>query len=423
MKTKIISVFICMLMCVTVFSVTGTGIVDETTSSTPSCISTSPDPTGAPWDLLFEIDISDSGGGGSRAGGEFDGNYFYITEWNGAEIDKFASDGTFIETFSIPGVSGLRDLAWDGTYMYGGAAGGTIWEMDFNTQTLISSITGTFESRAIAYNSDQDVFYCSNWNDPVWVIDRTGTTVSTINLVATTSTYGMAYDTHSDGSPYLWVFDQGDGANNPQYIHQYDLAAAAFTGFTYDVSLDIGSGMGIAGGLFLTIEYDTDIVVIGGVYQDSTEDATDYLFGYELCDAPEPVESDLYCSGELDFIDVEPGSTVTGTITVENVGLPGSLLSWEVLSYPDDWGTWTFTPDSGTGLLAGDTLDITVEIVAPEEEETAFDGEIVLVNTEDNADICTVEVSLVTPVSQSVSFLELLAQRFPILAKILELIF
>jgi len=93
------------------------------------------------------------------------------------------------------------------------------------------------------------------------------------------------------------------------------------------------------------------------------------------------------------------------------------------LSYPDDWGTWTFTPDSGTGLLAGDTLDITVEIVAPEEEETAFDGEIVLVNTEDNADICTVLVTLVTPVSQSVSFLELLAQRFPILAKILELIF
>ena len=419
MKAKIISVFICMLMCVTVFSVTGTRIVDETTSSTPSCISTSPDPTGAPWDLLFEIDVENTG----RAGGEFDGTYFYTCLWSGTEIDKYDINGNFIETFSIAGVSGLRDLAWDGTYMYGGAAGGTIWEMDFNTQTLISSITGAFESRAIAYNSDQDVFYCSNWADPVWVVDRTGATVSTINLVSATSTYGMAYDTHSDGSPYLWIFDQGQGENNPQYIHQYDLGAGAMTGFTYDVSLDIGSGFGIAGGLFLTTDYDEDIVVIGGVYQDSTESDTDYIFAYELCDAPEPVESDLECSGELDFVDVDPGSTVTGTITVENVGSPGSELSWEVLSYPDDWGTWTFTPDSGTGLLAGDTLDIEVEIVAPDDEETEFDGEIELVNTEDGADKCTVLVSLVTPVSQSVSFLEMLAQKFPILAKILELIF
>ena len=408
-------------MCVTVFSVTGTEIMDSNKGNISNF--TSENPTDAPWDLLFEIDVAAQTGAAGRAGGEFDGTYFYTTAWASTLIDKWDITGTLLETFSIAGVSGLRDLAWDGTYMYGGAAGGTIWEMDFDTQTLISTISGSFESRAIAYNSDQDVFYCSNWNDPVWVIDRTGAVVSTINLAATTSTYGMAYDTHSDGSPYLWVFDQGAGAGAAQYIHQYDLAAGVFTGTTYDVSLDLGSGMGIAGGLFLTIEYDTDIVVIGGVYQDSTEDATDYIFGYELCDAPEPVESDLDCSGELDFIDVEPSSTVTGTITVENVGLPGSLLSWEVLSYPDDWGTWTFTPESGTGLLAGDTLDITVEIVAPEEEETAFDGEIVLVNTEDNADICTVLVTLVTPVSQSVTFLELLAQRFPILAKILELLF
>ena len=157
MKTKIISVFICMLMCVTVFSVTGTEIVDSNTSNI-SLISTNENPTDAPWDLLFEIDVENTG----RAGGEFDGTYFYTCLWSGTEIDKYDINGNFIETFSIPGVSGLRDLAWDGTYMYGGAAGGTIWEMDFNTQTLISSITGTFESRAIAYNSDQDVFYCSN---------------------------------------------------------------------------------------------------------------------------------------------------------------------------------------------------------------------------------------------------------------------
>jgi len=92
------------------------------------------------------------------------------------------------------------------------------------------------------------------------------------------------------------------------------------------------------------------------------------------------------------------------------------------LSYPD-WGTWTFDPESGTDLLEGDTVEIDVEIVAPDEAETNFTGEVVLVNSEMSIDICTIDVILATPVSQSYPFLELLAQRFPILAKILELLF
>ena len=405
-----------MLLCVTVFSVTGTEIMDSNQGTVDKYINENP--TDDPWDVLFDVDVLNT----ARAGAEFDGTYFYTCLWSGTEIDKYDIDGNLIETFSIPGVSGLRDLAWDGTYMYGGAAGGTIWEMDFNTQTLISSITGAFECRAIAYDSDQDVFYVSNWNDPVWVVDRTGAVVSSINLISTTSTYGLAYDTYSEGSPYLWVFDQGSGANNPQYIHQYDLTAGAFTGVTYDVSIDIGSGLGIAGGLFITTEYDPELVVIGGVYQDSTESGTDYLFGYELCEVPEPVDSDLDCSGDLDFPDVETGSTLTATITVENVGLPGSLLDWEIQSFPD-WGEWTFDPESGEDLAEGDTQTINVEIIAPEDQETEFDGEVVLVNSEDNGDTCTILVTLVTPQSQSLTFLELLAQRFPIVARILDLLF
>ena len=139
-------------------------------------------------------------------------------------------------------------------------------------------------------------------------------------------------------------------------------------------------------------------------------------------EGPDLAGADLDCSGELDFADVEPGSTVTGTIIVENVGEPDSLLDWEVLSFPE-WGTWTFDPESGLDLLEGDSLTIDVEIVAPDEPEETFTGEVKIVNSEDPDDICIIDVALVTPVSQSVTFLELLAQRFPILAKILELLF
>ena len=52
---------------------------------------------------------------------------------------------------------------------------------------------------------------------------------------------------------------------------------------------------------------------------------------------------DLDCEGELYFVDVEPGSTIFGIFSVENIGEPESLLDWEIESHPD-WGTWTLNP-------------------------------------------------------------------------------
>ena len=100
-------------------------------------------------------------------------------------------------------------------------------------------------------------------------------------------------------------------------------------------------------------------------------------------------------------------------------------MDWEIQSYPD-WGTWTFTPDGGLDLTPEDgAVTIDVVVVAPEDPETEFEGEIVLVNSEDANDTCVIDVSLATPVSQQslVSlFFEILAQRFPIIARILTAI-
>jgi len=83
-------------------------------------------------------------------------------------------------------------------------------------------------------------------------------------------------------------------------------------------------------------------------------------------------------------------------------------LDWEIESYPD-WGTWTFDPDGGLDLTPEDpAVTVTVEVVAPEDPETEFTGEIVLVNSEDPDDTCTIDVSLATPVSQQSLILQLL---------------
>jgi hypothetical protein len=127
------------------------------------------------------------------------------------------------------------------------------------------------------------------------------------------------------------------------------------------------------------------------------------------------VTPDLSCEGSLSWMDVTSGSTVTGSFTVENIGEPSSLLDWVIIEYPT-WGTWTFNPENGDDLLAGDSTNVDVEVIAPDEPETEFTGEVVLVNSDDAYDTCTILVSLTTPVNQQVDSNPLfhsLLERFP----------
>jgi C1A family cysteine protease len=127
-----------------------------------------------------------------------------------------------------------------------------------------------------------------------------------------------------------------------------------------------------------------------------------------------PMVPDLECEGELSWPSVKAGEEVTGSFTVENIGDPGSLLDWEISEWPD-WGDWSFNPDSGTGLEEDDTVTIDVEVVAPEDPETEFTGEVKIVNSEDPDDYCIINVSLATPVNQQVinPLLQMILERFP----------
>ena len=109
------------------------------------------------WDLQYAFPMDAPSGLVSLAGAESDGVFVYATKWNGPEIVKFDATGNYIETFTIAGVSNLRDLAFDGTYMYGAAANTTVFKMDFTTQTLVSTFTAPTAVRAIAYDSDDNL--------------------------------------------------------------------------------------------------------------------------------------------------------------------------------------------------------------------------------------------------------------------------
>ena len=182
--------------------------------------------------------------------------------------------------FSIAGVTGLRDLAYDGAFFYGGAAANTIFVMDFATQTLLGTISSPVGVRNISYDEGADGFWVGNWADPPTLIDRSGSTIATLTT-GLAGQYGSAYDGWSDGGPYLWVFDQGTGAGFPQLVHQFDLNTLTATGFTYDVASDFPTAAGIAGGLWTGEGVVSGTVSIGGMLQGTP----DNFFVYELTEA------------------------------------------------------------------------------------------------------------------------------------------
>ncbi|EMR74891.1 subtilisin-like serine protease [Thermoplasmatales archaeon SCGC AB-540-F20] len=150
-----------------------------------------------------------------------------------------------------------------------------------------------------------------------------------------------------------------------------------------------------------------------------------------LVSTPPPIP-DLYCIGSLSWTDVKPGSTVTDTFKVQNVGDPGSLLDWEITEWPD-WGSnssWTFTPISGEDLTPADgAVTVEVEVVAPDEENTDFEGVVNVTNTIDPDDFEIIDVSLATPKNKAFNYnfpliswlLERFPNMFPILRHILGL--
>ena len=200
------------------------------------------------WDLQFSFDVEAASGGAGNTGIEFDGTYFYTARWGSNLIHQYNKNGVLQKEFSIPGVSGLRDLAYcplDG-HFYGGAAGTTLWEMDFDSETLVNSFSMPVSVRSCAYDDDYDAFWVNNWGNDITLIDRSGTILDTIPN--TISLYGSAWDGISEGGPYLWIFT-GTSTGGGCQIEQYEIATGTITGEEHTVGLP---GELIAGGLGAT---------------------------------------------------------------------------------------------------------------------------------------------------------------------------
>ncbi len=136
---------------------------------------------------------------------------------------------------------------------------------------------------------------------------------------------------------------------------------------------------------------------------------------------------DLECEGSLSWSKVSPRATITGSFTVKNIGDSKSLLNWTIESYPS-WGLWTLTPLNGQNLTPEDgPVTVHVEVTAPEDKNSKFEGEIKVVNSNDSTDFDIIRVYLKTPKNKAFNInpfircLERYQHLFPILRYLLRL--
>jgi len=343
------------------------------------------------FDVIMDVPV---GVGGGEAGIETDGQYIYTSMWNGTgEFQRYSMDGTWIETISVAGSAGCRDIAYDGTYFYGAAASTTIFEMDLANATMISTFTGPAACRAVGYNEGEDVFYCNNWSDNITKFDKAGANLGNFPVGPVgISYYGFAYDNYSGGE-YLWGYAQ-TGATLNELI-QIELPSGVETGLTFDVGSVANVGAGIAGGLSIDDHIQSGLWAFLGTSQNEN------IWALELTDAQTWIliapTSGVLSAGGSDVMDVSldatgllPGfyyadinfstnpdvgsPTVEVELEVEGlipaINLAGVYnctdvdLTWEMPAGgdPDSWNVYR----DGTLLANADEMMYTDEMVDPE---------------------------------------------------------
>jgi len=119
---------------------------------------------------------------------------------------------------------------------------------------------------------------------------------------------------------------------------------------------------------------------------------------YEEPQPPEPNTPNLECSGSLSWSNIQPGTTVSGSFQLQNIGDTNSLLNWTINTSSITWGTWTFYPGSGTHLTPQEgQITVQASVIAPDKPESDFEGYLRIENINNSSDFDLIPLTLTTP--------------------------
>ena len=206
-------------------------------------------------------------------GVETNGTDIYVSQWLDDSIARYDQSRNVLETFVIPGVGNVRDMAYDGQYYYGSPSDFYFYVLDLDNKVLIDTIQTSFRIRGMAYDSVEDVLWASeHWTPMFYKMDMQGNILDSWFPTGVTLNYisGLAYDNYSVGGPFLWGFSQD---STGAIIIKYDIASQSQTGNMIDVS---GLANSIAGGLFINQMSTWSGFTMGGMIQN------ELVFAFDL---------------------------------------------------------------------------------------------------------------------------------------------
>jgi C1A family cysteine protease len=262
-------------------------------------------------DIHFIYDVEGPSGDSQCLGVEFNGTHFFVTGANsGSDPNKvyiFDRDGNYIRSFNQAYSSGWgwRDLAWDGTYLYGS-------DDSYVSQFLPNGIyIGDFPGpgvpvcRALAYDPVTDHFWTANWGSDIYEFDRGGNIIHQYSN--SYGIFGMAWDDESPDGPWLWVFAQ-EGSPEVTF-YQFDPINGVYTGVSFT---GWGSADDLAAGACFTAEWDPAFGILVGL----TQNTPDSIVGYEITHIDVPWLSEYPTDGN-----VTPNNHTNVTVTFNATGL------------------------------------------------------------------------------------------------------
>jgi hypothetical protein len=189
--------------------------------------------------------------------------------------------------------------------------------------------------------------------------------------------------------------------------------------------------------VYWNYEWDTTTVedgahIISAICSDGIKQSAIHQITVEVKneeEEPDPEKiPDLDGEGTIGWSDIRPKLVIASEFTIKNIGDPESELDWEIANTPE-WGDWTFNPSEGFDLTPEDgEFTVDVILVAPDETNQEFSGEIKAVNKENSNDYIIIPVSLTTPKDKAIGlhslFLEFMQNHphlFTLIQRLLKL--
>lgn len=154
-----------------------------------------------------------------------DNNFIYTSTYSkDGYVNKYSMDGEYIESFTIDGIEGIRNIVYDGNDFYVGDYSTNIYKVDMEAHMVLATMTISEFSRHLAYIPELDGgnggFEVGDWETSIYV-RKDGSKIG--NGPTLLGASGTAYN---DG--LLYAFEQG--GDNTRTIGIYDFATSQRVG-------------------------------------------------------------------------------------------------------------------------------------------------------------------------------------------------